>query len=252
MTRRTRGGRRRAAPVEPLPRPLEPAQPTGQPTSQPTGQPTPPTEPIDETAALAERLPLAQTWQIFLHYRSTAGLYNNSIERFGEPFGTIAGFWRVFNALPPPSAAFSPPRQMGVGREQIKAYSIFVAGIEPTWEDATNAAGGEVFCRCHLEPDAFDALWETTVLACVGGALADAQVVGVRAVDNSFKTAGETQSKVEVWHRDVATGDAVRRRIQEELAPHPTPPLDLQGHEEKSARTKSFVSGLKRQPRARR
>ena len=251
MTRRTRGGRRRSAPT---------GQPTGQ-STEPTEslprplestEPTEPTELINETAALAERLPLAQMWQVFLHYRSTAGLYNNSIERFGEPFGTIAGFWRIFNALPPPSAAFSPPRQMGVGREQIKAYSIFIAGIEPTWEDATNAAGGEVFCRCHLEPDAFDALWETTVLACVGGALADAQVVGVRAVDNSFKTAGETQSKVEVWHRDVATGDAVRRRIQEELAPLPTPPLDLQGHEEKSVRTQSFVSGLKRQPRARR
>jgi hypothetical protein len=78
--------------------------------------------------------------------------------------------------------------------------------------------------------------------------------VGDGAVDNSFKGQGETQSKVEVWHEDVSTGETVRERVREILddGEAPTPELDLQGHEEKSARERSFVSQLKRHPDRRR
>jgi hypothetical protein len=207
-----------------------------------------------ELAAVAEKLPLSRSWRFHLHFRSTAGRYAHSITPFGEAFSTVAGFWRVFNALPQPSASFMPPVQMGVGRQQLKAFSLFEAGIEPTWEDPINAVGGEVFCRCHLSAEAFDGMWETVALACVGGLFDDARVVGVRAVDNSFKGQGETQSKVEVWHEDVSTGETVRERVREILddGEAPTPELDLQGHEEKSARERSFVSQLKRHPDRRR
>lgn len=207
-----------------------------------------------ELAAIAEQLPLTRSWRFHLHFRSTAGRYAHSITPFGEAFTTVAGFWRVFNALPSPSACFMPPAQMGVGRQQLKAFSLFASGVEPTWEDPINAVGGEVFCRCHLSSEAFDGMWETVALACVGGMFDDARVVGVRAVDNSFKGQDETQSKVEVWHEDVSTGDTVRERVREILdaGAAPTPELDLQGHEEKSARERSFVSQLKRNPDRRR
>lgn len=192
-------------------------------------------------------LPLASPWQLYLHFRSEPGSYKQAFLPFGTAFDSIGAFWSHFNALPAPSAAFTPPRQMGAQGQALKAFSLFVGGVDPTWEDPVNAVGGEVFCRCHLEVPVLDEIWLTLVLACVGARLPG--VVGVRAVDNSFRGVKDTQSKIEVWYPAEQQAEDVTRLVTDVLAetlPTQVPKFEHQSHEDKSTMERKFMSSLKR------
>lgn len=198
---------------------------------------------------LGDSLQLSDTWQIFTHFRSDPGGYQGSLAPYGDAVETIGTFWRTFNTLPKPSRAFTPPNQMGVGGRSIKAFSLFRSGLRPTWEDPVNSTGGEICCRCHLAPKVLDELWESLVLACVGGLADEPGVVGVRAVDNSQKGGKDTQSKIEVWFRD--DGEAATRELLRDVATVELPEFDCQAHAEKSTMERKFVRDLKRRPRGR-
>jgi len=187
--------------------------------------------------------PLADSWQLYVHFRSQPGSYKQSFLAYGPPFDSIGGFWSTFNALPRPSRAFTPPHQMAVGGQQIKAFSLFKGKIEPTWEDPVNAVGSELYCRCQLEAPVLDEMWLAAVLACVGNRLPAA--VGVRAVDNSLR--GKTQSKLEVWCPADTDEPALQARvlsILKETIPAP-PPFEFQAHADKSTMERKFFCTLK-------
>lgn len=211
------------------------------------GSPTP-VDPIPMAIAVDRLLdrPLAGAWQLYLHFRSQPGSYKQAFLAWGAEFDSIGGFWSHFNALSPPSATFTPPNQLGVQGQQIKAFSIFRGGVEPTWEDPVNAVGGEIFCRCHLETDVLDEMWLTLVLACVGDRLPG--VVGVRVVDNSFRGA-PTQSKIELWYPEDTDptdfGSMITGVLQEELTKKDLPTFDHHSHVDKSRMERKFMSSLK-------
>jgi hypothetical protein len=192
-------------------------------------------------------MPLAVPWQLYLHFRSQPGSYKQAFMAWGNEFDSIGGFWSHFNALTLPSMTFTPPHQLGVEGNQIKAFSIFRGGVEPTWEDPVNAIGGESFCRCHLEKVVLDEIWTTLVLACVGQRLPG--VVGVRVVDNSFRGA-PTQSKVELWYPEnidpVDILPLVRGVLEEQIEQHKLPTFEHQSHVDKSTMERKFMSSLKR------
>jgi hypothetical protein len=224
-------------------------RPAPQPQPRPRPRPADPAEapaPTDPAMIeLGRSLQLDDEWQLFMHFRSDPGGYKGSVSKYGGGLGTVGDFWSTFGQLPVPSAAFTPPHQMGVAGRSIKAYSMFRGGLEPTWEDPINASGGEIACRCHLEPAVLDELWEALVLACVGGR-ADG-VVGVRAVDNSFKGGRETQSKIEVWYGEGA--EAAARAVLGALTLTPLPEFENQGHLDKSTMERKFMRDFKRRPR---
>lgn len=210
-----------------------------------------PAGPPDPLVALGESLPLAHTWRCFVHFRSEPGCYKASLATHGDPMLTIADFWRTFNNMPAPSAAFTPPCQLGVHGRAIKAYSLFLEGVHPAWEDPVNAVGGELCCRCYLAPEVLDELWLAVVLACVGGTMPEC-VVGVRGVDNTFRGAPTTQSKIEIWFSpDTPENYAlVRTGLAAALAGGIGEPclggFEIQTHAEKSTMENKFMSSLKR------
>jgi hypothetical protein len=198
--------------------------------------------------ALAAGCALRRRWNFYLHCRSNPGKYSSAFVPFGPPIGTIADFWGVYNALPVPSRTLLPPRLGQVKGKQLKAYSLFVEGVQPTWEDETNRAGGEVYCRCHMSGAAMDAMWLDTVLGCVGGTMEPERVVGVRVVDNTVKGSGATQSKIEVWYRalaDPAEKGDILRNVRAALTAGPDIKFVHQDHEEKTRMEQSFMSTLK-------
>ena len=136
---------------------------------------------------------------------------------------------------------------MGARGQPLKAFSLFVGGVDPTWEDPINAVGGEVFCRCHLDVPVLDEMWLALVLACIGARLPG--VVGVRAVDNSFRGVKDTQSKIEVWYPEGQEAAEVTRLVTELLAeklPTQVPKFEHQSHVDKSTMERKFMSSLKR------
>jgi len=211
-------------------------------------------DPDDPLRALARATVFQHPWQLFLHFRSNPGRYAQSFMPYGAQVSDAAEFWSTFNALAAPSRAFTPPHQMAVGRALVKAFSLFAAGIDPTWEDPVNAAGGELSCRCFLRPELLDEMWQTVALACVGGQLAGLGVVGVRAVDNSLNVPHGTQSKIEVWHSGAADDDAIRASVLALLVEaHPSeamPVFEPQSHAAKSAMERTYTSSLPRRRRS--
>jgi hypothetical protein len=130
--------------------------------------------------------------QFYLHFHGCE--FQKSFRAIGPEVTTIAALWQMMNSLPPPSMFTHPNRC--TQEKAIKGYSVFLTGIEPSWEDPVNLAGGEVCYRNHV-PN-LDVMWEFLVLDFCGQQL-DSDVVGVRMIDNSRKAT--VQSKLEIWYK---------------------------------------------------
>jgi len=141
--------------------------------------------------------PLRIPWTLWYEYHLTQNTRPSS-NNWGEnikqvyTFQSVEDFWRLYNNVTPPSQL-----QLGC------SYNLFKKGIEPKWEDPSNAKGGKWTLIISKTKGVLDRLWLWMLLACVGEALEDEdQICG--AVVNVRRG----QDKLCIWTRDADNKDA--------------------------------------------
>jgi len=125
---------------------------------------------------------------------------------------TVEAFWRLHGALQPPSSLASGA-----------TYQLFRGDVEPTWEDAANANGGEWSVALPDRCPELDDHWLKLCLAAVGGALAppgdDADLDEVCGLSLGVRKGGAL--RLGVWtknRKDAAAAKAVGAGIRSTLA----------------------------------
>jgi len=114
-------------------------------------------------------------------------------------FGTVEDFWRMYNNVAIPSQL-----------QQGCTYNLFKSGVEPKWEDPSNANGGRwtvVVPKKDGSKGLLDKLWLWLVLACIGQSIEEDldQICG--AVVNKRKSG----DKISIWIKSGEDDDIVMR-----------------------------------------
>ncbi|CAO3674903.1 unnamed protein product [Rhizopus stolonifer] len=93
--------------------------------------------------------------------------------------------------------------QVGLPSQLIPNQNLacFVQGVEPVWEDPVNKNGGRL--NIHLKTNLLDSVFETLLLAFIGGSLSNLSTVGVVA-SKRFRS-----DRVELWLDESATEDKI-------------------------------------------
>lgn len=135
--------------------------------------------------------PLKHTWSVWEQHVRTKekGSQYADATKLTVNFSTVKEFWSVWNHLPQPSELLDGKkwmRESGDSRTIVDCLMVFREGIKPEWEDPVNARGGhfQVHLKGQLGGSLVDEIWNSVVLAMVGGAIEPADLVtGVRIVD---------------------------------------------------------------------
>lgn len=113
---------------------------------------------------------------------------------------SVEDFWGVFNNIPSPS---SLPNSANL--------YFFKAGIEPSWEDAHNAAGGKWVHQSQKakRDSVLDTLWMHTVLQSIGGGLEDDldEITGV------VVSVRKAQDRISIWTRSAGSDPRSKERL---------------------------------------
>jgi translation initiation factor 4E len=141
---------------------------------------------------------------------------------------TVEDFWGLYNNIIPAS-------KLSVGAN----YHLFKEGIEPKWEDETNAKGGKwltVLPAKARTNGSLDKLWLWSLLACIGEAFDDENEICGCVV--SIRKGGD---KIALWTR-TSSLEAVQKRIgvQFKAALELQEPLQYQSHADAMRRGSSF------------
>lgn len=118
---------------------------------------------------------LQNSWSIWEHRKVTAArqeqaeAWDASVFRVCD-FATVEGFWRYFHAIPPPGKIFFngqfKPELRG---RNVEAFSVFKAGVKPSWESSANK--GLLYVKQSFNVRQINSCWESIVLACIGEVL---------------------------------------------------------------------------------
>jgi hypothetical protein len=184
-------------------------------------------------SAVATALPLEHEWVWYAHYPCASNTYSKAYVEVGR-FGTVADFWRHYNAIP--SVDFIHSGGVLVNKQPVVAYSIFRSDIRPEWEDPRNATGSEWGCRDVLDAATFHTIWDAYLLGAVGNLIP--HCVGVRAINKSNRN--RMLHKLEVWMDEVdAERTSATRRVLQDLAPK-VPKLVFIPHQIKQAQATEY------------
>lgn len=109
-----------------------------------------------------------------------------------------------------------------VGGRLVDTFSVFKKGIHPSWEDAENKKGCEIFLRKTLSADMTDLYWENLILGILGQTIEeDDELCGCRIVDKTKKTSKDPRPvhRFEVWlrTRDDSAVDKCKQRVADTL-----------------------------------
>lgn len=187
--------------VSDAPAASDPSPSTAAPSDPSTSSSTPAAGDADEAQ---QSHPLEHTWTF--HFNppnkpSASGEWSSNVKEVSS-FATVEDFWRLYNALKPPS-------QLQTGSN----YHLFKQGIQPEWEDPANRRGGKwtiVFPRRGGDAVAVktaDDAWLYTQLAMIGeqfGADSDEICGAVIAPRNK-------ETRLALWTRTGDDEDTVRR-----------------------------------------
>jgi translation initiation factor 4E len=131
-------------------------------------------------------------------------------------FATVKEFWSVWNHLPQPSELLDGKkwmRESGDSRTIVDCLMVFKKGIKPEWEDPVNAKGGhfQVQFKGGLGGALVDEIWNSVVLAMIGGALEPADMVtGVRMVDKLNQKI-RPALRLELWFGEMESDEKVQK-----------------------------------------
>jgi len=118
-----------------------------------------------------------------------------ALRRIGG-FRDIAGLWQYMNNIAPPSKL----------RQDLSLY-IFLAGVEPRWEDPENSRGGRwTFSVNNPDMAMADDVWAVLYLTLVGETFtANDEITGIVA------TRRRDYARISVWTKNCADDRAVLR-----------------------------------------
>jgi len=179
------------------------------------------------------RHPLRYSWTLWYENNLSTGKRPNQ-NAWGEnikkvfTFASVEDFWKLYNNVTPPSQL-----------PQGCSYNMFKQGIEPKWEDPSNAKGGKWTILTQKTKGTLDRMWLWLLLACIGEVLEedDDQICG--AVVNVRRT----QDKICLWTKDADNKEVILKigQVLRKVLELPEGfPLGYQGHFQKNPRLNSF------------
>lgn len=166
-------------------------------------------------------LPLQNHWTFWYDEKVQKGLehdsYTSALKRLGE-FGSVQEFWRYMNHIDVN------------GLPNGSNLRLFKSGIEPTWEDPANQAGGKYVFEVPAGVALRDA-WTYTLLALVG-----------ETFDNNDSICGAVLSirprhlsTINIWNscsynaEDITKGEAaIQKLVVAKLAENKRQPVTIQ------------------------
>ncbi len=113
--------------------------------------------------------PLADTWNLYLHYKDLGKLYNDNLEKLME-ISDIVTFWQTFNNIPKIYEIFSDGKsikKMKRNNATPCAYSFFRHDVFPCWEDTKNKEGFEFSVKNGNNLHKFHEEWMNSVLELI-------------------------------------------------------------------------------------
>lgn len=152
---------------------------------------------------------------------------------------SIPEFWRYWNSLPQPSELLEGKKLISQrDNTTVGSVMLFREGIQPAWEDAYNAEGGEFQFRLNKrsfgsnQMGLADELWNNLVLGILGGMIQPCSMVtGIRMLDrlNSkaqmlrFEVWFTSLDKVDVrdlegWDYNAATGEERAKKYEQMIS----------------------------------
>jgi translation initiation factor 4E len=142
-------------------------------------------------------------------------------------FHSVEDFWRLYNNITLPS-------QLQIGC----SYNLFKEGIEPKWEDPSNAKGGKWTLIIQKTKGLLDKLWLWLILGCIGEMLE-----GMEDVCGIVVNVRKGQDKLCIWTKDAENQDAVVKMglsIKKALELPDQFPVGYQGHFQKNSRLNKY------------
>lgn len=139
-------------------------------------------------------------WTLWIDYpgtkRSSGKGWDSNLRKVGT-VSTLEEFWGVLNAVAPPSKLPSDCN-----------YYLFREGIEPTWEDKHNEAGGKwVAQHSKQRRDRLDRAWLSSCVAAVSEQLESDQYPN--QVCGLVASLRKNQDRVSLWLNAAANESAV-------------------------------------------
>mmetsp|Transcript_27568 Transcript_27568/g.38885 ORF Transcript_27568/g.38885 Transcript_27568/m.38885 type:complete len:219 (+) Transcript_27568:192-848(+) len=180
------------------------------------------------------RHPLLHNWTLWYDSQMTnpQAAKQQSQDNWGESIKevytvtSVEDFWRLYNNVATPSQL-----QLGCN------YNLFKKGIQPKWEDPSNAQGGKWTLLISKQKGLLDKYWMWLVLACIGEQLDDEQNQICGCVVNVRKG----QDKLNIWTKDAENKDAIMKigyALKKVLELPDVFPVSYQAHFSKSRANK--------------
>lgn len=158
-------------------------------------------------------LPMMRKWTLYAHMSD--GEYADALVALGA-FDDFGMLFRYHHHVPPPGRVFCGREACAVHGRRVEGYGVFREGVQPAWEDPSNAGGGSITARQALSSTQLDAVWLPLCMSLCNEEFGDA--TGIRIVHKLDRRAGLTH-KVEVWlpNSPVAKIETVRATLVSEF-----------------------------------
>lgn len=152
--------------------------------------------------------PLKRSW-LFWFYKPNKKDYSEAafmqaLEKIGEEFDTVQAFWQYFANLPKVTQL-----------ESRECFHMFRLGVEPKWEDAENASGGQ--WQFKVNADVAQEMWKHLLFATVGENCADADDICGLTAKGGFR--GSSVNFM-VWHKNTEKQAQMKESLEAFLAEH--------------------------------
>ncbi|CAG9317723.1 unnamed protein product [Blepharisma stoltei] len=143
---------------------------------------------------MESNLPLQRKWVLWEQWdqnkQSSTQQFTDTMQPIGE-FDNLHSFWQHWNYLPhaKPTDLFTNPVTktkviIEPLKKNIEAIGVFESGIQPAWEDPSNAEGSDLTIRRKFEFESLNHFWDRFVFAVIGETFPfSEEVTGCRIVE---------------------------------------------------------------------